>query len=63
MTGRDKERTLAVVTDHLTPDRWDPQRPMARKELAAVKVLALPLTEFSVKARTGGTHEPDEDRA
>ena len=63
VVGPDKERALAVVTDHLTPDRWDRQRPMTRKELAAVIVLALPLTEFSVKARTGGTHEPDEDRA
>ena len=63
VTGPDKERALAVITDHLTPGRWDLQRPMTRKELAAVMVVALPLEELSVKARSGGTIEPPEDQS
>jgi nitroimidazol reductase NimA-like FMN-containing flavoprotein (pyridoxamine 5'-phosphate oxidase superfamily) len=62
LTGADKDHALRVITDHLTPGRWDDLRPMRRKEVAATTVLALPLAEFSVKVRTGGTDEPDEDR-
>jgi hypothetical protein len=36
---------------------------MTTKEVAATLVLALPLESFSVKARTGGTDEPEEDHA
>jgi nitroimidazol reductase NimA-like FMN-containing flavoprotein (pyridoxamine 5'-phosphate oxidase superfamily) len=61
LTGDDKERALRVLTDHLTPGRWDALRPMTTKEVAATMVLALPLDDFSVKARTGGTDEPAED--
>jgi uncharacterized protein len=60
--GAEKERALRVLTDHLTPGRWEALRPMTVKEVAATMVLALPLVEFSVKARTGGTDEPIEDR-
>lgn len=63
VTGADKERALRVITDHLTPGRWDALRPMTRKEVAATTVLALPLDELSVKVRTGGTDEPAEDLA
>jgi hypothetical protein len=62
LTGADKERGLRVLTEHLTPGRWESLRPMARKEVAATTVLALPLEEFSVKARSGGTEDPEEDR-
>ncbi|MCU0301258.1 MAG: pyridoxamine 5'-phosphate oxidase family protein [Candidatus Nanopelagicales bacterium] len=62
VVGEDKVRALRVLTDHLTPGRWDALRPMTAKEVAATMVLALPLAEFSVKARTGGTDEPVEDR-
>jgi nitroimidazol reductase NimA-like FMN-containing flavoprotein (pyridoxamine 5'-phosphate oxidase superfamily) len=61
--GADKERALGVITEHLTPGRWDLQRPMTGKEVAAVAVFALPLDELSVKTRTGGTDEPPEDRS
>jgi nitroimidazol reductase NimA-like FMN-containing flavoprotein (pyridoxamine 5'-phosphate oxidase superfamily) len=63
LDGADKERALRVITDHLTPGRWDDLRPMTRKEVAATSVLALPLVEFSVKVRSGGTDEPAEDLA
>lgn len=62
VTGADKERALRVITDHLTPGRWDALRPMTRKEVSATLVLAMPLAEFSVKSRAGGTDEPEEDR-
>jgi len=60
--GDDKWRALRVLTEHLTPGRWDALRPMSRKEVAATMVLAMPLVEFSVKARRGGSDEPMEDR-
>jgi nitroimidazol reductase NimA-like FMN-containing flavoprotein (pyridoxamine 5'-phosphate oxidase superfamily) len=61
LAGPEKEHALRALTEHLTPGRWETLRPMTRKEVAATSVLALPLAEFSVKARSGGTDEPDED--
>ena len=49
-----------MITDHLTPGRWDAARPMRSSEVAATLVLALPLVEFSVKSRDGGPND-DED--
>jgi nitroimidazol reductase NimA-like FMN-containing flavoprotein (pyridoxamine 5'-phosphate oxidase superfamily) len=63
LVGADKGRALRVLTDHLTPDRWADLRPMTAKEQAATCVLALPLAEFSVKTRSGGTDEPEADLA
>lgn len=61
LQGSDKAAALRVLTDHLSPGRWDRLRPLTRKEIAATEVLALPLTEFSVKSRTGGPDDPAED--
>ncbi len=59
------ERRAAVraITDHLIPGRWDNSRQPSRKEMAATSVLALPLDEASVKARTGWPKDDDEDYA
>lgn len=57
LEGDDKERALRVLTEHLAPGRWGDLRPMARREVAATLVLALPLGTFSVKSRSGGTGE------
>jgi hypothetical protein len=57
------EKTLALrtITEHLTPGQWSYARQPTRKELAATSALALPLTEASVKIRTGGpSDEPEE---
>ncbi len=62
LAGPAKEHALRVITDHLTPGRWEDLRPMTRREVAATSVLAVPLAEFSVKSRSGGTDEPEEDR-
>jgi nitroimidazol reductase NimA-like FMN-containing flavoprotein (pyridoxamine 5'-phosphate oxidase superfamily) len=63
LAGPDKRHALRVLTEHLTPGRWEALRPMTAKEVAATMVLALPLDDFSVKTRTGGTDEPVEDHA
>jgi nitroimidazol reductase NimA-like FMN-containing flavoprotein (pyridoxamine 5'-phosphate oxidase superfamily) len=52
---------LRAVTNHLVPGRWEHARPPTRKELAATAVLALPLDEASVKVRSGGPKDDDED--
>ncbi len=52
---------LRAITEHLIPGRWDNSRRPTRKELAATAVLALSLDEASVKARTGGPKDDDDD--
>ena len=52
---------LRAVTEHLIPGRWDDVRAPTRKELAATSVLAVPLTEASVKVRTGPPGDEPED--
>jgi hypothetical protein len=49
------------VSEQLVPGRWDYARQPTGKELAATAVLELPLAEASVKVRTGGPHDDDED--
>lgn len=60
LEGAAKEAALRTLTEHLTPGRWESLRPMIAKEVAATTVLALPLAEFSVKARTGGPDDPED---
>src|SRR6266567_2695444 len=52
---------LRVISEHLIPGRWDHSRRPNKKELAATAVLALSLDEASVKARTGGPKDDDDD--
>ncbi len=52
---------LEVITDHLIPGRWAAARQPTRKEMAATTVLSLPLTEASVKVRTGMPKDEPED--
>jgi nitroimidazol reductase NimA-like FMN-containing flavoprotein (pyridoxamine 5'-phosphate oxidase superfamily) len=56
-----KLAALRVVTEQLAPGQWDYARQPSRKELAATSVLELPLAEASVKVRTGGPHDDEED--
>lgn len=55
----DKARALDVLADHLAPGRSLEQRPANDKEIAATRVLELPLEEVSAKVRSG----PPEDLA
>ncbi len=57
----EKLAALRAVTDHLVPGRWEHAREPTRKELAATAVLAVPLSEASVKARSGGPKDDPED--
>jgi len=53
---------LRCITEHVAPGQWDYARPPSRKDLAAVRLLALSLDEASVKIRTGPPsdgHSPD----
>jgi uncharacterized protein len=60
LEGEEKRTALRVLTDHLTPGRWDTARPLRASEVAATLVLALPLTEFSVKSRDGGPNDHED---
>jgi nitroimidazol reductase NimA-like FMN-containing flavoprotein (pyridoxamine 5'-phosphate oxidase superfamily) len=57
------ERLAAVeaITEHLIPGRWENSRKPTKKELAATSVIALSLDESSVKIRSGGAKDEDED--
>ncbi|QYC44373.1 Pyridoxamine 5'-phosphate oxidase [Nonomuraea coxensis DSM 45129] len=52
---------LRALSERLAPGQWDHVRPPNRKELAATAVLALPLEEASVKTRSGGPVDEEED--
>ena len=54
---------LRLITDHLIPGRWAAARQPTSKEMAATAVLSLPLTEASVKVRTGPPAGDPEDEA
>jgi nitroimidazol reductase NimA-like FMN-containing flavoprotein (pyridoxamine 5'-phosphate oxidase superfamily) len=57
------ERLAAIeaITEHLIPGRWENSRKPTRKELAATAVIALSLEEASVKTRSGGPKDDEED--
>jgi uncharacterized protein len=50
-----------VIGDDLIPGRWAAARHPTKKEMAATAVLSLPLTESSVKIRTGMPMDEGED--
>jgi nitroimidazol reductase NimA-like FMN-containing flavoprotein (pyridoxamine 5'-phosphate oxidase superfamily) len=52
---------LEALTEHLAPGSWSATRQPDRKELAATAVLALDLTEASVKVRTGPPGDDERD--
>jgi hypothetical protein len=52
---------LRVIVEHAAPGAWSRVRPPSKKELAATKVLALDLTEASVKVRAGGPKDDPSD--
>jgi uncharacterized protein len=54
---------LRRIAEHVAPGQWDYARQPSRKELAAVRLLALPLAEASVKIRTGPPSDSDSPDA
>ncbi|WP_433307132.1 pyridoxamine 5'-phosphate oxidase family protein [Actinoplanes sp. CA-030573] len=60
VTGPDDLRYgLRLLSEHLAPGQWDYARGPSGKELAATRLLAVPLTEASVKISDG--HPEDGD--
>lgn len=56
-----KRRVLSALMDKVGPGRAGDSRPPNPIELAKTALLALPLSEVSLKARTGGVSEDPED--
>ena len=54
---------LRLLSEHMAPGQWEYVRQPNRKELAATRLLALPLTEASVKIRTGPPDDGDSPDA
>ncbi len=52
---------LDAIVDHLAPGRREHLRPMTDKEVGATSVVAIPLTEVSVKIRKGPPGRTDDD--
>jgi uncharacterized protein len=50
---------LRLLSEHMAPGQWDYARQPNKKELAATRLLALPLDEASVKIRTGPPDDAD----
>ena len=59
----ERDHALWLMVDHVVPGRSATLRPFTRKELAATTVIAVPLAEASVKARSGGPKDEPEDVA
>jgi nitroimidazol reductase NimA-like FMN-containing flavoprotein (pyridoxamine 5'-phosphate oxidase superfamily) len=54
---------LRLLSEHMAPGQWDYARQPNKKELAATRLLALPLAEASVKIRTGPPDDADSPDA
>jgi len=61
MDEDERWEALRLITDHLIPGRWAAARQPTKKEMVATAVLSLPLTEASVKIRTGMPVDEPED--
>lgn len=59
--GDEKMMALNIISHKLLPRRADEIRPAAEQEAKATSVLALPLTETSVKVRSGGPEDIPAD--
>jgi hypothetical protein len=62
-TPAEKLAAIEAFTERLIPGRWDEVRPPTAKELKAIQVLALPLSEASAKVRSGPPVDDEEDYA
>jgi nitroimidazol reductase NimA-like FMN-containing flavoprotein (pyridoxamine 5'-phosphate oxidase superfamily) len=59
----EKMAAIEAFTERLIPGRWQEVRGPTAKELKAIQVLALPLSEASAKVRSGPPVDDDEDYA
>ncbi|MEO2176757.1 MAG: pyridoxamine 5'-phosphate oxidase family protein [bacterium] len=60
-TREEKLDSMEVFMENISPGRWPELRETNSQEIEATDVLALPLDEASVKMRTGGPIDDDED--
>ncbi|SCL50907.1 Nitroimidazol reductase NimA, pyridoxamine 5'-phosphate oxidase superfamily [Micromonospora citrea] len=60
---QEKARVLTALVEKVGAGRSGDSRPPSRRELAETAVLALPLREVSVRARTGGVRDEEADLA
>jgi uncharacterized protein len=58
----EKMNALALITDHLIPNRWADLRPTTDSELRKTTVLKFSLDEASAKIRTGSANDDPDDR-
>jgi uncharacterized protein len=59
----DADRALELITERLIPGRTAELRRPRKTELAATLVLALPISEWSLKISAGWPDDPDDDVA
>lgn len=57
----EKLASLECVSEHSVPGRWADVRPPTRKELAGTEVLAMAITQWSVKANQGWPTDEVDD--
>ena len=57
----ERARALDLVVDHVVPGRSATLRAATRKELSATRLLAVPLAEASLRARSGGPRDDADD--
>ncbi|MFC0861468.1 pyridoxamine 5'-phosphate oxidase family protein [Sphaerimonospora cavernae] len=60
LEGDERLAALRCLTEHIAPGQWEYARQPNRKELAATKILAIPLDEASVKVRQGHPDDADD---
>lgn len=58
----ERMEALALITDHLIPNRWEDLRATTESEMRKTTVLAFSLAETSAKVRTGGPNDDPEDQ-
>ncbi len=56
-------RAAEAIVEHVARGRWRDVRPPTARELKATSFLALPIEEFSAKARSGPPLDDEEDYA
>lgn len=61
LDGNDKTRALDVVVEKLIPGRGAEVRPSTAKEIAATRVLAMPIEEWSLKVSDGWPEDGPSD--
>ena len=59
----EKAAALDAIVEHIVPGRTAEVRPMHEREIAETVVLELPLAEASVKVRSGGPVDDEDDYA